>query len=168
MTPLRRWERWSRLALAGAVVAGVGTIVVAGVALRPIRLPDAVPPEARSPLQVPDAAVRGASDRGVLVAVARAPFRPDRRPPAVRYQLPSQRRPAEPTRLPSPFLGSRLVGTVLQPSGGLAMLDVPGRGSRVMAVGDSVAGFRLVKVGRGSAAFAGPDSLVTLYVPGPR
>ena len=168
MTPLRRWDRGSRLALAGVVASGALAILFAAGALRPVRFPGPLPPAPHLLTTSPDVAVPGASDRAVLATVARAPFRPDRHPPAVAYELPSQRRPAVAATPPSPFLRSRLVGTVLRLSGGMAMLDVPGRGSRVMAVGDSLDGFRLVRVGRGTAAFAGPDSLVTFHVPGLR
>ena len=165
MTPLRRWGLKSRWALGGAL--GSCLVAVAAVlgALRLAPLPEAATPIAGVELARGDSGVRALSDFAVLAAVSRAPFRPDRKPPSIEYVLPSERRPPVAPVPPSPFLRARLVGTVLQAGGGLAMLDVPGRGSRVVSVGSSLEGFRLLRVERGAADFQGPDTLVTFRVP---
>jgi hypothetical protein len=164
MTPLRRWGVPSRWALAGALGSGVVAAVAVLGAVRLAPLPEAATRRVRVELAGPDSNVRALSQFAVLAAVSRAPFRPDRKPPSIQYVLPADRRPPAPPVPPSPFLKARLVGTVLQPGGGLAMVDLPGRGARVVAVGDSLEGFRLLRVERGAADFQSPDTLVTLRV----
>ena len=164
MTPLRRWGPRSRWALGGALASGGVAVAAAVGALWLAPLPEATTPIARAERAGQDAGVGTVSGLAVLAAIARAPFRPDRNPPSIRYELPSDRRaPAMPVP-PNPFLRARLVGTVLQSGGGLAMLDLPGRGSRVVSVGGSIDGFRLLRVERGAADFQGPDTLVTFRV----
>ena len=165
MTPLRRWGSKSRWALGGALASWLVAAVAVFGAVRLEPLPEAATRVARVELAGPDTSVRPVSEFAVMAAVSRAPFRPDRKPPSIQYVLPGERRPPAAPVPPSPFLQARLVGTVLQGVGGLAMVDLPGRGARVVTVGDSLAGFRLLRVERGAADFQGPDSLVTLRVP---
>ncbi len=101
--------------------------------------------------------------------MARDPFRPDRRRPPARYRLPGERsRAATGHALPSAFARMRLLGTAVLPQGGgLAAVELPGRRQRVLRTGQELEGFRLQRVGRGLAVFAGPDTTIVLRLPEP-
>src|SRR6185436_16139998 len=96
---------------------------------------------------------RDASDGVVLAAVARDPFRADRKRPPGRYRLPGEPAPpsapaAMPMGTPAPPVYSyRLLGTVvLADGGGLAALAGPTGEGKVVRTGQSIDQFRLVRV----------------------
>src|SRR5690606_9412677 len=60
-----------------------------------------------------------------------------------------------------------LLGTLATPSGGLAVIEVPGVGTRVVAVGNSIGGFRLTSVSGGSATVSTGEFQHTLRVSRP-
>jgi hypothetical protein len=157
----------SRVALAG--LAGAGLLAAAAVigAIRLAPLPTAATDDGMVAVRRA-ATVRPAADSAripevlVLSAVSRDPFRPDRQRPSERYLLPSERRPA--MLLQRPVLQVRLIGTVMGPGGGAAALQQPGRAPRMLEVGDSIDGYRLLRVEAGSAALQGPDTTITVRV----
>jgi hypothetical protein len=104
--------------------------------------------------------------RAVLAAVARDPFRPDRRRAPDRYRLPGEapaaaERVARRATLPPLWL----VGTAsFADGGGFAALAVHGRAPLLVPVGDTLAGLRLVRVDTGSAVLEGADTVLLLEV----
>ena len=122
-------------------------------------------PEVRVP-------ARDASDGVVLAAVARDPFRADRKRPPGRYRLPGEApspAPAIPMGTPAPpVYAYRLLGTVvLADGGGLAALAGPSGEGKVVRTGQSIDQFRLVRVTPGSATLAGADTTLVLRSGGP-
>lgn len=93
----------------------------------------------------------------LVSAVLKDPFRPDRKPPPERFLLP-ENRPAlgAADSSPSATGGFVLLGTVVLPEGGAAMVE-GGTESRVIRVGETFHGFRLRRVERGRAVFTAPD-----------
>lgn len=177
MTPA--WTRPDRLAalllvaalaVLGASIAGalhVGPPVPAADASSGAR-PSGVAPDTRvaAAAQDGDAPARATqAAHAVLAAVARDPFRPDRRRAADRYRLPGEafvvERPAR--RAPLPAL--RLVGTAsFGDGGGFAALALHGRAPLLVPVGDTLAGLRLVRVDTGSAMLEGADTVLLLQL----
>jgi hypothetical protein len=111
--------------------------------------------------------VRGVerATRAVLAAVARDPFRPDRRRAPDRYRLPGEapavERVARRVTLPPLWL----MGTAsFADGGGFAALAVQGRAPLLVPVGDTLAGLRLVRVDTGSAMLEGADTVLLLEV----
>jgi hypothetical protein len=173
MSDLARWTLLSRVA-AGALVASAGLTVLAAAEWRVVEpLPRA--PRARPVAAMPDVRIprRDASEGVVLQAVARDPFRADRRRPPGRYRLPGD--PATPPAVPveaavppPPSYAYRLLGTVvLADGGGLAALSGPSGIGQVVRVGQSFDQFRLVRVTPGSATLAGADTTLVLRSGGP-
>lgn len=101
------------------------------------------------------------SDEIMFATLDKDPFHPDRRRPARRFRLPSERNAAvqaapRPVGLPA---NMQLTGTMAFPGGrGTAMFQ-QGRGSSQMMVrvGEQVGDLTLVEVARGSATFTSPD-----------
>ena len=162
-----RWDRLSRLAAGGAaaglVLLGVsarGAVVLAP-APAPAALVDAEPLPALSP--------PGGIDPGaVRRAVARDPFRADRRGAAARYVPPEQRRSQPPAgaRTRDPFASLRLVGTAAEGgAGALAIIAGLARTPRVVRVGDPViGGWRLTTVAGGVAVLEHRDSATVIRI----
>lgn len=102
----------------------------------------------------PDAAAReGYSADRVFAAVAKDPFHPGRRRPAVRFRLPSDARIAA----PEPAPGVRVVGTAATAGGGgFAMCAWAGGPPRIVRIGERVGEWTLSKVTPGAAEFRAP------------
>ena len=164
MNTIRFWG-WSSRAALGVLVLAVLTAIAAGFGawrLDPLLLSASDPIE----LAMAEVPARGdaLSPSAVHAAVARDPFRPDRSRPANRYQLPNERAAAAArARQLTPVLSRmRLTGTAVLPDGqGLAAVSIQGGPSRVVRVGGSIEGLRLIGVDRGMAAFAGLDTIIT-------
>lgn len=163
----RAWTSRASLAAAGvaAALSAFAAALVRAVTLEPIpgasRLSVAqlagvdVHPRDSLPVQV------------IARAVARDPFRVDRRPPATRFRMPGE--PA-PGRLEPPHADSgelKLIGTaVLGNGGGFAMCQAGAATPRVVRLGESLAGYKLSSVDRGRAVFRdGAGKLLELRVP---
>jgi hypothetical protein len=168
MTALGRWTAASRAATA-ALVAAAALAVMAFAEWRDVQpLPAA--PRARPVAAMPGVRVarRDASDRVVLAAVERDPFRADRRRPPGRYRMPGEpapsATPAAPVlaAAPPPVYVYRLLGTVVTESGGLAAIAGPSGEGKVVRLGQPIDQFRLVKVTPGSATLAGHDTTLVL------
>lgn len=178
MTILRRWDWVSRAAL-GAMVAGSVLFVAAlleivGSSAVVVRLEDTPASEASDimVLQAVQAELINSVTTVVSVAVAGDPFRADRRRSPRRYRFPSDRRTRRSTsaaiRRPRPSLPRvSLVGTVGGDNGiGIAAFRMPDRTSKVIRVGQSINGFELVRVDRGSATLVSPDTTLVLRLSG--
>jgi hypothetical protein len=167
---IRQWSLPSRLAFLTLVLATALAVAAAVGAWRLEPLPRGAAPD----LIELNASQAGPGDDAssmsiVLSAVSRDPFRPDRRRPASRYLLPGERTsaPARANRLPPGLARMRLLGTALVPGGGgLAALEIPGRASKVVRLGEEFEGLRLVSIERGIAVFETPDTTLTLSLPG--
>lgn len=165
------WTPANRAALA-ALAASALLCLVAAEGARRLDPPPAAGRGAPLP-ELPEAAAeRGAgSDSLILAAVARDPFRADRRRPPGRYRMPgSAPEPAPytfaytPPAAPPPLA---LLGTVVLPDGrGLAAVGARGGESRVLRTGESLAGFRLVRVGSGTATLTDGDTTLMLKTEG--
>lgn len=172
MNFLARWTPANRVALG---VLGM-SILVCALAFAGARRVAALPasPDPRPAPAMPDVAARpeGASDAQILSAVARDPFRPDRRRPPGRYRLPGEALPTEPQRTydytPPPAAPvMRLVGTVVLADGrGLAALAGEGGESRVVRVGEEMGGFRVLRVTSGTATLTDGDTTIVLRTEG--
>ncbi|HSU15694.1 hypothetical protein [Longimicrobium sp.] len=167
MSALARWTLASR-ASAAALVATAALAVMAFAEWRDVQpLPRA--PRARAVAAMPEVRVarRDASDRVVLTAVERDPFRADRRRPPGRYRMPGEPAPAPVATpavaaAPPPVYVYRLLGTVVTESGGLAAIAGPSGEGKVVRLGQPIDQFRLVKVTPGSATLAGHDTTLVL------
>ncbi|HEU0054723.1 MAG TPA: hypothetical protein VFQ39_16165, partial [Longimicrobium sp.] len=94
--------------------------------------------------------------------------RADRKRPPGRYRMPGEPPPVEapPANAfvpPPPPPALRLLGTVVLADGsGLAALAGQNGQSRVVRIGQSMDGFRLVRVTRGTATLRGNDTTLVL------
>lgn len=173
MSLLAGWTLSNRIALAAAAISAAlcGTAVADARRLDP--LPRRAEPEAMEAM--PRIAARPGDPSGVLVlaAVARDPFRPDRRRPPGRYRLPGEAMPAAmPTytppvyTAPAPTYSFRALGTVILPDGsGLAAVAGQSGEGRVLKVGQSIDGFRVVRVAPGVVTLEGSDTTLVLRTP---
>jgi hypothetical protein len=160
------WTLGNRIAL-GALAASVALAALVGIEARrvdPLPSAPAARRAAAMPVVKPRAAAR--TDAVVMAAVARDPFRADRRRPVGRYRLPGDpilaAAPAPPAAPPPQLINIRLVGTVVLPDGGLAALAGQTGESRVVRVGQEFEGFRLTRVAHGTATLRGNDTTVVL------
>jgi hypothetical protein len=163
----RAWT--SRASLSAACVAAalsaLAAALVRAVTLEPVPEASRLP---AAPLAGVDVHRRDSLPVQVIArAVARDPFRADRRAPATRFRMPGE--PA-PGRLEQPLAGSgelKLIGTaVLENGGGFAMCQAGAATPRVVRVGESLAGYTLSSVDRGRAVFRdGGGKLLELRVP---
>jgi hypothetical protein len=130
-------------------------------------LPTVPPGDTTAPMLIDVPPRQGVvSELMLLAAVGKDPFRPDRQRPSTRYLLPGHRPPPRPPgRLP--YAGIQLLGTaVLSAGGDLASLQIPGKPPQVVRVGQEFAGLTLLRVERGVATLAGPDTTVTVRLSG--
>lgn len=174
MSLLAGWTLSNRIALAAAAISAAlcGTAVADARRLDP--LPQRAEPEAMEAM--PQIARPPGDPSGVLVlaAVARDPFRPDRRRPPGRYRLPGEALPAPPMptytapvyTAPEPTYSFRALGTVILPDGsGLAAVAGQSGEGRVLKVGQSIEGFRVVRVAPGVVTLEGNDTTLVLRTP---
>ncbi|HYH83186.1 MAG TPA: hypothetical protein VEX86_25545 [Longimicrobium sp.] len=174
MSALERWTLFARAAL-GALAVSAALAGAAAAEWRQVRpLPAA--PRARPVAAMPEVRVarHDASDQVVLAAVARDPFRADRRRPPGRYRLPGDPAPPSapvgaPAFDPAPRVYAyRLLGTVvLGDGGGLAALSGPTGEGKVVRVGQQIDQFRLARVTPGGATLVGSDTTLVLRSGGP-
>lgn len=173
MSLLPGWTASNRIALAGAALSAAlcGTAVADARRLDP--LPARAEPEAMEPMP---RITRAPGDEGgvrVLAAVARDPFRPDRRRPPGRYLLPGEAMPAVAPAYSAPAYSEparsypyRALGTVIMPDGtGLAAVAGQGGQGRVLRVGQSIDEFRVTRVAPGVVTLQGPDTTLVLRTP---
>lgn len=173
MSLLAGWTLSNRIALGAAALSAAlcGTAVSDARRLDP--LPRRAEAEAMEPM--PQVASPPGDESGVLVlaAVARDPFRPDRRRPPGRYRLPGEEMPAAmPSYTPPVYTAPertyafRALGTVILPDGsGLAAVAGQSGEGRVMRVGQSIEGFRVVRVAPGVVTLEGADTTLVLRTP---
>lgn len=169
--------RWIAIAIAAPLL---GASVYGGVVLRrPTRADGAATSKASltgPPNSVVHTETVAAPNDVVSAIVERNPFRPDRSRSIERYQLegssevsivqPSPAPPDEPVRPTIPEI--RLVGLVALGSGrGMAAVEVAGSNARLLSIGDSIAGFRLVSVTGSEAKLSRPDTTLLLSLKGP-
>lgn len=166
---MRRWRAstpGNRVAAATVMAAAIACAAAVWDAWR-IEAPPAAPaPTPVEPLPVLRTRGPGRTEQAISAVVARDPFRRDRRRPPERYRPPGRRaadvRPAQPApRLPA----LRLLGTASYEDGrGLAAVSSGGE-LRILRVGQVLDGLELLRVDRGSATFAGPDTTIVLRLP---
>ncbi len=140
------------LALAGGVLV-LGFALVRAIMPEPAPVPDALPVfGAAGPAapQVPVASLPPAeplSGQMIRQAANRAPFDPERRPPAQRYRLPGQRvAEALPPPEQPPVPPLRVLGTIAGPGGGIAVIQAEGEAPQVVTVGQMIGGYRVASV----------------------
>lgn len=163
------WTPANHAAL-GALAASLlllGAVAAEARWIEPLPAAPAPPRAAAMPRVTPRAAAL--SDDAILAAVARNPFRPDRRRPSGRYRMPGQAPPAAPTMPAAPpamAYNIRLLGTVVLPDGaGLAALAGQTGESRIVKTGQSFEGFRVTRVTHGGATLRGADTTLVLRTP---
>jgi hypothetical protein len=126
---------------------------------------------AKTPPKPADASLNGATELDlddIMVAVEHDPFRENRQRPNERYRLPGEEIPEEPPPPPIPPAPPfRVLGTVMMPEGGVALLQVQETPPRVYKQGETVFGYTLARVGQGTATMEGPGRTVTLRVEDP-
>lgn len=167
------WTTANRVALAAAALSAAlcGTAVADARRLDP--LPRRAEPAAMEPM--PQISPPRHDDAGVrvLAAVARDPFRPDRRRPPGRYRLPGEAMPmaaptyTAPVYTPQPrSYPFRALGTVILPDGaGLAAVAGQNGQGRVLRVGQSIDGFRVIRIAPGVVTLEGADTTLVLRTP---
>jgi len=153
------------VAASGALVAGDDAAAATAAERASAAAADSAGGTAAPRADAAGASVVAHAAEAVLTAVARDPFRPDRRRAPERYRLPGEAlavaRP-EP-RAPTPAV--RLVGTAsFGDGGGFAALALQGRAPLLVPVGDTLAGLRLVRVDTGSAMLEGADTVLLLQL----
>lgn len=96
-------------------------------------------------------------------AIERDPFHPERRPPVERYRFPGQVAPTA-SEPPTPELPKiRVLGIARRDSSrGVAALQIEGSPVRLLRVGETREGFRLVDVRTGAAVLRGADTTLVL------
>lgn len=173
MSLLAGWTLSNRIALAAAALSAALCGTVVADARRLDALPRRAEPEVMEPM--PQIASPPGDETGVrvLAAVARDPFRPDRRRPPGRYRLPGEELPpampaytAPAYTPPAPTYAFRALGTVILPDGsGLAAVAGQSGEGRVLRVGQSIEGFRVVRVAPGVVTLEGNDTTLVLRTP---
>lgn len=164
MRPLRSLDRPTRWT---AALLAVSALVLAAAAVGAWRIAP-LPADAGRAAPVPEVPTlpeTAARDSLTGAAVASAPFRPGREPPAERYALPGEREENRAGRR-GPTL--RLVGTAVRPGGlHLAAFRTGDGRSRVVEAGSEIEGHRVLRVETGRAVLEGPDSTMVLEVERP-
>ncbi|HEX7049245.1 MAG TPA: hypothetical protein VF188_03450 [Longimicrobiales bacterium] len=162
---LRGWTPLNRLALAGIVASAAVFAAAARGALRLAAPPPAAAPGAAVGLPALPAPRPVGSDSGILAAVARSPFRADRRRPPDRYHLPGERVDVAARERVAPPPALRLLGTAsFEDGSGLAAIAIRGAPPRVIRVGQTLEGMLLVGVAPGTATLTRPDTTLVLHL----
>ncbi len=159
----------------GALIIGTAVCTAAAIdAWRVDPLPIASASESAGPagLEMPDLPQRvvPTTESVILAAIARDPFRSDRKRPRSRYRLPGERRSRakRAARVAASYARLRLLGTAVVPGGkNLAAFHIPGRPSWVVGIGQVVQGLELVEVHRGAVTLTGRDTTLILRTAGP-
>ncbi|MGH7467662.1 MAG: hypothetical protein ACRENP_06700 [Longimicrobiales bacterium] len=150
-------------ALSGACLA-FGYTLVRAVVVVPMRSPETgqvKPATAEQTPPAPASSAKSASNgrlsrSDLMLAVDHDPFRPDRQRPPERYRMPGEEiveeEPPPPPPPPPPF---RVLGTIVTPEGGVAVIETQGSVPRVVGVGESLFGFRLAAVNPSTATVEG-------------
>lgn len=172
---MRRFDGWTAENRAALAVLAASALLLGSAVYGARRIaPAPEAGEARALAQMPDVAARApASETQILRAVARDPFRPDRRRPPGRYRMPGTEPPPS---APSTDFGYSppvaapvftLLGTVVLGDGrGMAALAGLGGESRIVRVGEEMDGFRVVRVGNGTATLTNGDTTLVLETQG--
>lgn len=169
MSVLAGWTPANRAALAATVASALLCLSAWSGARRIAPLPESGDPVPAAAM--PDVAARppAASDAQILRAVARDPFRADRRRPPGRYRMPGEPPPPEPQApayeyAATPVLPAfSLLGTVVLGDGrGMAAMGGQGGESRIVRVGEEIEGFRMLRVGNGTATLSNGDTTLVL------
>ena len=96
------------------------------------------------------------SQSDLMLAVEHDPFQADRQRVAERYRMPGEEEvveePPPPPPPPPPF---RVLGTIVTPQGGVAVIETQSSGSRVVGVGEALFGFTLTSVNPAIATVEG-------------
>lgn len=160
MIEQRDWVRASRVAAVALVAAG-GLLcwsIAGALGLEP--LPPLNAGAVVEASTVADRRDEVAGDDVVRRAVERNPFNPTRQPPAVRFSLAATELPEADDRSrdrgqdgPRPTL----IGIAQTGASGFVLASFPGEDSRVVRIGDSIGGWRLVRVTDGVASFRSSD-----------
>ncbi|MFL5540134.1 MAG: hypothetical protein ACJ8J0_14185 [Longimicrobiaceae bacterium] len=174
MSALARWTLLSRAAAAALAASAVLAVLAAAEWRQVEPLPRAPRAAAAAAMPAVRAPRRYAGDGVVLAAVARDPFRADRKRPPGRYRMPGEPDPAAVAAAAAdvapvwPVYAYRLLGTVvLGDGGGLAALAGPTGEGKILRLGQQIDQFRLVRVTPGSATLAGHDTTLVLRTGGP-
>jgi hypothetical protein len=90
------------------------------------------------------------SRQAITRAAGAAPFDPERQPPTQRYRLPGElmveaSESSDPDEGP-PVPQLRLLGTIAGPGGGIAVIQEGGERPRVLAIGQTIAGYQVAAV----------------------
>jgi hypothetical protein len=112
----------------------------------------------------------GLDTDALMLAVENDPFQPDRTRPAERYRMPGDVDPVEPPPPPPPppVPDFRLVGTVVfGPENGTAAIAVGDADPRMMSVGETVMGYRVIAVTPQTATVSNGEREIMLRVPAP-
>ena len=149
-----------------AVTAALGGAAAAAWAVhRPLLAGGPGVPAASRSQAAPTAAGAAIPDSLMERLVIRTPFRAARRPSAIAYDpaLPPGAEP--PSRQPAEPPSFVVTGVVLGSEPAAVLEGVPGvDGPRLARRRDSIAGFRVVRIGRDGVVLAGPDTTWRLPV----
>lgn len=163
---VRLTRSWSGSRLGGSRVAPaavlflVALLIVAASLWRAILL-DPMPSTPELPPRSPVRAIDprpGVPGEVLVQAILNDPFRPDRQASTARFLLPEKQAAQAEAALaaaPTPAGPLKLLGTVVFPDGGAAMIESAGE-ARMVKVGQSFRGHRLKDVERGRAVFVSP------------
>lgn len=140
------------IGLAGGVLV-LGVALARAVLLEPAPLMEIEPAadmgeqDALQVLVADPSPVEALSDRVLSQAVSRAPFDPERRPPAQRYRLPGEQM-VEVTALAEqpPVPPLRVLGTIAGIGGGIAVIQEEGERPKVVSVGQMIGEYRVASV----------------------
>jgi hypothetical protein len=167
-----RWLWQSPLVRLGLAAACLAVALLVGALREALRVDD-VNGKSGS-VSLPGVTAASARSNGysldrVLSAVSKDPFHPERRRPAVRFQMPEDLAAASAQREASQATEAslRLVGTAVgADGGGFAMCAWQGGNPRIVRIGERVGEWTLQRVWQGAAEFVTPaGSTITVRVP---
>jgi hypothetical protein len=178
MMILDDWSVGNRVALASLALAAL-----TAVARSPMTSGGDRMPHLRSDTRIELPALPGAtqmsgdSTAGVIGAIVGVdPFQPARTRPAARFRprvYGDEQLAQQPASLPAAATAGVAAGSIalqgiahLANGGALAVLSVRGAAAQLVRVGQSLDEYRLIRVDSSSATIVGPDSTITLRLPG--